>query len=193
MKIGILGGTFDPIHKGHLALAREAKKEFGLDRVFFVPSFIPPTKSVFPHLTPAPYRYRMVELALENETDFEICDEEFKRPDVSYTVDTLEILQSKFPGTQLYLILGGDSFNGLLQWKGIARIRELAGFIVAPREGAQSEAPFTEKVNWIKMPIVPISSSVIRSGISSGNSEVNAFLPKKVEQYIHEMKLYEGD
>jgi nicotinate-nucleotide adenylyltransferase len=193
MKIGILGGTFDPIHEGHLALARQAQKQFCLDKVFFVPASIPPAKTVSRNLTPAPFRYRMVELAIRGEKKFEVSDVELHRPGVSYTVDTLSILRDQYPDAPLYLILGQDSFNEIMKWKEPGRIRELARFLVSRREGANGAAPFQEGVEWLDMPVTPISSSAVREMIRSGKNLERGILPKGVEQYIRRMNFYRGD
>src|SRR3989338_1455725 len=106
MKIGVLGGTFDPIHLGHLMLAGAAKNQYGLDKVVFVPAFIPPNKLNRRDITPAPYRYEMVRLAIQDIPGFEISDIELSRPDISYTVDTLRSFKQQFPDAEFYLIMG---------------------------------------------------------------------------------------
>lgn len=190
MKIGILGGTFDPIHESHLALAREAKNQFQLDKVLFVPALIPPFKTLRPDLTPAPYRYRMVELAIREEPDFEISDVELSRKDVSYTVDTLGILKEKYPNHELFLIMGQDSFSEIPTWKDPEKIRGLAGFLVARREGIKVKDPVEGKVQWIHRLLTPISSSSIREQIRQGKALGEGVLPKSVEQYIQRMNFY---
>lgn len=191
MKIGILGGTFDPIHQGHLALARAAKKQFRLDKVLFIPAFIPPHKTSNRDLTPAPYRYRMVELAIREEPDFEISHAELDRPDISYTVDTLRALQKKYPKAELYLILGTDALRQFPTWHEPDEIRRLAGFLVAHREPEEALGTSEKGLKWIDMPVCPLSSSKIRQEIREGKSPGDA-LPEGVEDYIRRMKLYSG-
>ena len=197
MKIGILGGTFDPIHQGHLVLARTAKKQFQLDKILFVPAFIPPHKTSRRDLTPAPYRYRMVELAIRKEPDFEISHAELDRPDISYTVDTLRALQKKYPGAELFLILGVDALKQFPGWHEPEEIRRLAVFLVAPRDSGEKRSPekgslLERDVKWIDMPICPLSSSKIRQEIREGKAVGDA-LPEGVEAYIRRMKLYSGN
>lgn len=187
-RIGILGGTFDPIHHGHLALAKAAQKQFQLDKVLFVPAFIPPHKTEKTDITPAPYRYRMVEMAVLDEPDFEVSDIEFVRPEISYTADTLRRLKMMYPDADLFLILGEDSLAAISSWKEPEQIFKMAGILAAKRQG--SSAPKAEKVNWIDMPECPLSSSRIRESLRSGKSKTGEFFPANVEQYIKKMKLY---
>lgn len=188
MKTAILGGTFDPIHQGHLALARAANKQFSLDRVIFVPAFIPPHKAGRRDMTPAPYRYRMTELALQGEAGFEISDIEFSRPEISYTVDTLQAFKEKFPEDRFFLILGEDSLAEMSQWKEPGKIREMTELLAAKRPGASAVLPAGAR--WIEMPECPISSSSIRQQIRNGESPGPEILPAPVEKYIRTMNLY---
>ena len=188
MKTGILGGTFDPVHQGHLALARAAARQFALDRVLFIPALIPPHKAARRDMTPAPYRYRMTELAIMGEEKFEISDIEFSRPEISYTADTLHALKEKFPDDEFFLILGEDSLAEMPRWKEPERIKKLAALIAAKRPGA--EASHASGVQWIQMQACPISSSGIREKIRQSGKAGPAVLPPAVEEYIHTMRLY---
>lgn len=187
-RIGILGGTFDPIHHGHLALAKAAQKQFQLDKVLFIPAFIPPHKTDRADITPAPYRYRMVEMAVLEEPGFEVSDIEFTRPEVSYTADTLRLLKMLNPDADLFLILGQDSLAAMPSWKEPEEIFKMAGILAAKRRGSSSVE--FENVSWIDMPESPLSSSRIRESLLSGKSSGEQFFPEKVEQYIKKMKLY---
>lgn len=187
-RIGILGGTFDPIHHGHLSLARAAQKQFQLDKVLFVPAFIPPHKKERADITPAPYRYRMVEMAVLDEPDFEVSDIEYARPEISYTADTLRRLKAMHPDAEFFLILGEDSLVSLPSWKEPEEIFKMAGILAAKRPG--SAAAELKNINWIDMPECPLSSSQIRESLRSGKFEAGDFFPAKVEQYIKKMKLY---
>ncbi len=199
MKIGIFGGTFDPIHQGHLALARAAQKQFGLQKILFVPALIPPHKSSRRDLTPAPYRYRMVEIAIRNEPNFEISDVEFNRPEVSYTVETLRDLKKKYPDDELFLIVGADSLAEMHKWREPDEIQRLAGVLVARRSGvdiaAASQIPSQGgvewPVQWIEMKDCPLSSSQIREMFFRAEALSGDILPEGVEDYILKMKLYE--
>jgi nicotinate-nucleotide adenylyltransferase len=188
MKIGILGGTFDPIHTGHLALAHAAQNQFLLDRVLFVPAFIPPHKAARRDITPAPYRFRMVELALRDEPSFEVSDIELNRPSISYTVDTLRELKKRHPEDEFFLILGEDAFQDFSTWRDPAAIRDLARFLIAPRGAGRDTLPDPE-AQWIEMEECPISSSGIREKIRQ-HTPVSALVPAAAEAYIRRMKLY---
>ena len=189
MKTGILGGTFDPIHQGHLALARAARDQFSLDRVLFVPALIPPHKAARRDMTPAPYRYRMVELAMPGEKGFEISDVEFSRPEISYTADTLHTLKEKYPEDRLFLILGEDSLAEMPRWKEPDKIKELAALLAAKRPGVAAVS-YPDGVQWIQMPACSASSSAIREQIRKGGKAGPGLLPPEVEDYIHKMGLY---
>ena len=190
MKIGILGGTFDPVHRGHLALARAAADQFALDKVLFIPAFIPPHKAGRRDLTPAPYRYRMVELAIRPESQFEVSDIEFSRPDLSYTVDTLRGLKEHYPASEFFLILGADSLAEFSNWQEPDQILGMARILCAARPGVREpeDAPAHEP---IKMPECPIASSQIREKVFRGEP-VRDLLPEGVWDYIERMKLYAG-
>ncbi len=188
MRIGILGGTFDPIHQGHLSLARAAQKQFELAKVLFIPAFIPPHKKDRSDITPAPHRYRMVEMAISEEPDFEISDIEFIRPEISYTVDTLKQLKKAHPGDELFLIMGADSLEGMPSWKEPEEIAKMAGLLAAKRPG--SSASRLKNVSWIDMPECPVSSSEVRNNLTRGTGSCEKVLPVKVEHYIRKMKLY---
>ncbi|HXV28613.1 MAG TPA: nicotinate-nucleotide adenylyltransferase [bacterium] len=190
MKVGILGGTFDPIHQGHLALGRCAQEQLGLDKILFIPAFIPPHKAGRHDLTPAPYRYRMVELAIAGEPAFEISPMELNRPDISYTVDTLRALKKKNPAAELYLILGEDALAEMEDWREPDEIRRLATLLVARREGKNLPFGPSEKKVWLNMPVCPYSSSEIRRLIQD-SKPVSSMLPAGVGDYIREMKLYQ--
>lgn len=191
MKIGILGGTFDPVHEGHLALARHAQKQFQFDKVIFIPAFVPPHKTRQRTLSPAPYRYRMVELAIKNEPRFEISDIEFCRADLSFTVDTLAEMKKRFPKDDLYLILGEDSLAEMGKWKDPDQIKSMvAGLVVAHRPGHPAEQT-QEKVLWVDMPECAISSSEIRRQMTAGTFKNAGVIPAEVERYISSMNLYQ--
>ena len=189
VKIGILGGTFDPIHQGHLLLARAAQKQYQLDKVFFVPALIPPHKTNRRDMTPAPYRYRMVELALKNQPDLEICNIEYDRPEVSYTVDTLRALRKKYPDDDFFLMVGADAALEISQWKEAEEIGRMATVLAANRPGYPMPQ---QKKNFrkIKMSETPLSSSDIRAKLEKGEALGPQVLPEDVETYIHKMNLY---
>lgn len=186
MKIGVLGGTFDPIHQGHLALARSARDHLGLDKVIFIPAFIPPHKNV--PQTPALCRYRMVEMAIADEPSFEISDLEFTRPDISYTADTLKQLKSWFENAEFYLLMGADSFNGFASWKNPDEILRLSRLAVASRP--ETFASALSKAERIPMEELSVSSTEIRRRLARGEDLGAELICPKVMGYIKEMKLY---
>ena len=191
MRIGIFGGTFDPIHEGHLAVARAARDEFRLDNVLFIPAYIPPHKQSL-DLTPSAYRYRMVEFAIRNEPAFEISDVEISRPGVSYTVDTLRGLHRTFPADEFFWILGADTLKDILTWREPMEVMKLTEFLVAPRKGFSAQTfslPPACRAHWIRMREYPFSSSEIRSQIAE-RKPIGHLLPAGVEDYLRRMKLY---
>jgi nicotinate-nucleotide adenylyltransferase len=189
MKIGILGGTFDPIHRGHLQLAQSALAQFSLDKVIFVPSCQPPHKQELLSLTPAADRYEMVRLAVEGEPFLELSDCELMRKGVSYTCDTVDEFEKKYPGSAFFLILGKDAFEGINAWHRSARLKAKAQFLVAKRGTGEVCAPEGARAEWIQMPLCPISASGIREAIKQGRP-VEGHVPPKVLQFIHEHALY---
>ena len=117
MKIGIFGGTFDPIHQGHLGVAEAAYEQFPLDKIYFVPAYSPPHKKEKKFASTPEDRFEMVRLALQDVPYFEVSDLEFERGGTSYTVETLREFKKKNPSSELYLILGSDSYRELDQWR----------------------------------------------------------------------------
>ena len=189
MKIGIFGGTFDPVHQGHLQLAQNARSQFSLDKVIFVPAFQPPHKQTLPSLTSAADRYEMTRLAIAGQPFFEISDCELKRKGVSYTVDTLVEFESQYPGATFFLILGKDAFEGVAYWHRADELKKKVRFLVAQRENLEVPASGGVPAEWIQMPLCPISASGIRTAIKQGKL-VDDDLPPKVLEYIQTNALY---
>lgn len=190
MKIGILGGTFDPIHFGHLQLARNAQLQFSLDKVILVPAYQPPHKQELSSLTSAQDRYEMVRLAIEGEHFLELSDCELQRKGVSYTFDTLREFENKYPGGTFFLILGKDAFENIDAWHRAVDLKKKVRFLVADRGGREAQAPGGARTEWIRMPLCPISASGIRETIKQGGS-VDPYVSSKVLEYIHAHKLYQ--
>ncbi|MEI7751992.1 MAG: nicotinate-nucleotide adenylyltransferase [Candidatus Omnitrophota bacterium] len=192
MKIGILGGTFDPIHRGHMQLAQYARAQFSLDKVIFVPAYQPPHKQKNLSITSAVDRYAMVRLAIEDEPFFEISDCELKRKGASYTFDTLSEFLEKYPKDEFYLILGKDAFEGIDAWQRSAELKQKIRFLVAKRGSGEILAPQGARADWIQMPLCPVSASGIREAIKQGRNVDDAILPK-VLLYIQAHALYRKD
>lgn len=195
-KIGILGGTFDPIHSAHLACANIALNELGLDEVVLVPASISPFKQDR-ELAAFEHRYKMCEMAVDSLPGLEISDIENRRPGVSYTVDTIsELLSGDYEGDELYFIIGSDAFLGLPKWKDSDRIAELVNFAVLMRNEDDSEAvtDVSDSLNartfLLDAPRIDVSSSDIRRAIANGES-VKGSLPEAVYEYIQTESLYD--
>ncbi|MEM7816703.1 MAG: nicotinate (nicotinamide) nucleotide adenylyltransferase [Candidatus Aenigmatarchaeota archaeon] len=185
MKIGILGGTFNPPHIGHLILAKEAKEKLGLEKVFFIPTNIPPHKES--HNVSAIDRFNMVKLAVEDNKDFEVLDLEIKRGGVSYTIDTVRELKKRFSSYDFYLIIGSDLAKEFSSWKYSSELKKEVRIVVAKRK----EYPLRMRNNFIVLDIIHIgiSSSYIRGLIKKGFS-IKYLVPSRVEEYITKHKLY---
>ncbi len=200
-KIGISGGTFDPVHFGHLLAAEYARCEFGLDKVLFVPLGLPPHKN--PDLiTDSESRFEMVQLAVRGNPGFEVSRIELDRPGFTYTVDTLEELRARYgPETRLLYIVGADVVGELLTWKDWARVFSICEFIAVIRPESGREAflrqverlrkEYGAKIHPLDMPPMGISSSLIRSRVREGKS-IRYMVPAAVEEYIYGKGLYRG-
>ena len=215
-KLGILGGTFNPVHYGHLAAAEEIRDRLKLDRVLFIPSFIPPHKHE-EDVPPAVHRMEMVRLAVANNPAFEASDIEIRRGGRSYTVDTIESLQNVYPDAELYFITGLDSFLEIQTWHNWERLLSECRFVVLSRPGygfsslgrldfmkcAREDFPGFDRgvltqsvvrsgsfIIYIEMiPTFDISSTDIRMRMKEGRS-IKYLLPEAVETYIIKNKLY---
>jgi nicotinate-nucleotide adenylyltransferase len=190
MKIGVLGGTFDPIHNAHLLLAEQAREQLGLGRVLFIPAG-DPWRKAFRRVIPAEHRLAMTELAVKDDAGFVVDDCEIKRDGATYTADTLRDLNQRHPKDDLYLLLGEDALADLPFWRDPETIAEEANIVVAPRGGVVlPELPFDpERVIRIKMPYLEVSSTDIRERAKAGHS-LRYLVPDAVAAYIKEHKLY---
>jgi nicotinate-nucleotide adenylyltransferase len=195
---GILGGSFDPVHNGHLHLAASARSELGLERVVFIPAARPPHK-LSRSLVPAEDRLNMLRLAAGDIDYLHIDDTEILRGGVSYTFETLSHLRDARPDVELYFIIGGDSLAELATWKRIDLIAGLVTFAVLRRSGPASPAPPPELAQALEgaefravhlaAPPIPVSSTAIRERIRRGES-VKDLVPPAVEEYIQSRGLY---
>lgn len=194
MRIGIFGGTFDPIHNAHLLLAETAQREYRLDLVIFVPCHQQPLKDDRPMASDG-NRLRMLELALENRDDWRISDLEIRRGGTSYTFDTLiEIRRSMGEEHEYFLLIGGDSGREFDQWYRAEEIAEMAQVVVAPRDGfSLDECPerFRERFQIVHMPRSDISATQVRSRLTR-DEDIEGLVPEKVRDYIERRRLYRG-
>jgi nicotinate-nucleotide adenylyltransferase len=197
VRLGILGGTFDPIHYAHLAIAEEARTQQALEPVIFVPAGQPPHKPDMA-ITPPHHRLAMLELALASNPHFIISRVDLERPGPCYTVDTLVLLREQWgPDAELHFIIGADSLREMHTWYQPRRIVDLARLVVAPRPGTSldlagltSSLPgLPDRVDIIQVPLLEISGTTLRQRVRARRS-VKYYLPEEVEAYILRHGLY---
>jgi nicotinate-nucleotide adenylyltransferase len=196
MRVGVLGGTFDPVHRGHLALAGAARDELGLGEVLFVPAG-QPWRKAGRIVAPAGDRLAMLRLALEGEAVFRVETLEVDRHGPSYTADTLEALRAARPEDELFFIVGEDALADLPNWVRPERILELATLAVARRAGVRPMAGeglpgLRERAVWLKMPLVRVSATEIRERVRRGEP-IDGMVPPAVAAYIREQGLYRDE
>lgn len=198
-RVGILGGTFDPIHNGHLYIASEALEILNLDHIIFMPSGNPPHK-ISKEKTDGKIRYNLVHKAIKNYEKFTIDSYEIDKNGLSYTFETLEHLKERFgDGTELFFITGADCLIDIYKWKNIERIFESANLVVFNRPGydmnklfenkKKVEGEFNTNIIFLPLLMLDISSTYIRDKIKEGR-HVDFFLPENVYEYIKELNLY---
>lgn len=198
MRLGILGGSFDPVHLGHLILAETCRERCRLDEVWFIPAGRPPHKTDR-ELASAKCRFEMLDLALAGIPEFQICRLELDKQTTSYTVETLEQLAAEDPERELFLLLGADSLRDFPGWKEPLRILELAT-VVAVNRGKELPPDLEEieqklgtsvldRIQTVTMPGIDLSATDIRHRVRSGHS-VRFQIPKAVEVYIREHEVY---
>ncbi len=196
MNVGVLGGTFDPIHIGHLVIAEEARTKLGLSEVLFVPAGQPWLKQDR-DITPAVHRVEMVRRAIADNPQFKLYTLEVDRPGPSYTVDTLTMLQKQLGSkASLFFIIGRDTLAELPLWKEPQEVMQLCKLVVPPRIGsrdlrhlAKAIPGLLDKVIQLDMPVIGISSSGIRQRIAQG-LPIRYLVPPEVEKYITEQRIY---
>ena len=189
MKLGIFGGSFDPVHLGHLLVAQAALEELGLDRLFFIPAAQSPFK---PENQPASAvaRLQLLRLALAGKSNCGVDDQEIRRGGVSYTVDTLRDYARRFPGAQLFCLIGADNVSKLNDWRAAAELARLAEFVAIPRPGGAAAVfppPFRGRL--LRGFPFAVSSSEIRARVRSGLTIENV-VPPAVAEAIRNAKLY---
>ncbi|MDZ4655310.1 MAG: nicotinate-nucleotide adenylyltransferase [Coriobacteriia bacterium] len=197
LRLGIMGGTFDPIHYGHLVAAEEALVQFNLDRVVFMPTGVPVRKT-HRSVTAAEHRYLMTVVATASNPDFEVSRMEVDRPGLTYTVDTVLALRAEYGhSAELYFITGADAIWEILTWKDSERLTDVCTFIAATRPGydlsrfEQAEVAKHINMEFMEVPALAISSTDIRERIAS-RRPVRYLLPEAVATYIAKNDLY-GD
>jgi nicotinate-nucleotide adenylyltransferase len=184
MKIGVYGGTFDPIHNGHLIMARDAVEKLGLDEIVFIPNAVPPHRSGH---KPAPDKARldMVLAAIKEEAGFKADDIELRRGGFSYTIETVLALKEKYPaGTEICFLIGGDNVQELHTWRRIDELKRLVTFVVLGR-GDHDAEHFTMKLDRR----VDISATEIRERVAKGQS-IRYLVPDAVQEIIASHHLY---
>ena len=196
-RLGIMGGTFDPVHFGHLVTAEEALVQFNLDRVLFMPTGRPARKTDR-EVTSAEHRYLMTVIATAANPDFDVSRMEIDRSGLSYTVDTLLALREKYgPQTELFFITGADAVWEIVTWKDAERFKGLATFIAATRPGYDLDAARTEHaeelaaldIEFIEVPALAISSTDIRARVME-RRPIRYLMPEAVTSYINKYRLY---
>ena len=191
MKIGLLGGTFNPIHNAHLILTEYIREECKLDRVIFIPAYLPPHKDS-ESIPDFQHRLSMAELAVLSNSHFEVSKIESNLTGPSYTINTLRALYSDSKSDQFSLILGSDTFLHLGTWAECDVLADYANFIVIPRAGYppnDAESRFKNNATIVQAPLIEISSSRIRDYVQVGRS-IRYLVPEEVEAYISEHQLY---
>jgi len=187
-RIGIIGGTFDPVHNGHLYLARKMLSILHLDKIFFVPSYLPPHKKDI-KIIPARHRLNMVKLAIRNNKRFEVSNIEIKRKGTSYSVITLKYFRRIYgPRAEIFFIAGSDLLSELHKWKDLKKIFELCRFVVVERPGFKIKKTFKNLIIK-RIDAMDISATQIRRMLKKGE-DVKGLLPPEVIRYINRHHLY---
>ncbi len=191
-RLGVFGGSFDPIHLGHVLAADDVRRQLRLDRVLFIPACRPPHKRG--PLAPCRHRLEMARRAIAGEPGFELCPVEESRPGPSYTVDTLGALQSLYPGAALYLIVGSDQYRDVASWHRPDLLTRLARVVVMSRPGVERPILFPghdpKRVLFRSIIPVGISAAAVRARLAKGRS-VRYMLPVRVSEYVKRHRLYQ--
>ena len=200
MRIGIFGGTFDPVHMGHLILAEQCRDQAQLDEVRFLPSYRPPHKAE-QAVTRFEHRCDMIELATAGHPAFKLDRIEKELPPPSYTANTLAELHRRHPGNEFFLLMGSDGLPDLPGWYEPVRVVEQAGLVVVPRPGVmlwtaerlaaalKLPDPSALRLRFVACPMIEIASRELRRAMADGMS-IRYMVPRAVEEYIRDRKLY---
>jgi nicotinate-nucleotide adenylyltransferase len=195
MRLGLYGGTFDPIHLGHLILAEQCREACGLDRLWLIATGSPPHKPG--GRTPVGHRLEMVKIAIAGHPAFAASDIEAKRPGPHYSVETLEAIRQDHPDDELFFLIGADSLADLPTWREPERIAQIATIVVVNRPGIEEAdpsrlpdfGPGSHPLAWVSIPPVGIASSDLRRRLAEGRS-IRYMVPRGVEAYIEAHGLY---
>ena len=199
MKIGILGGTFSPIHDGHLRLAKTYQQELGLEKMLLIPTYQPPHKESR-ELAGAEHRLEMCRLACKEDPRYKVCDLEIRRGGKSYTADTLRELSRLYPENRWVLLMGEDMFLTMQTWREPEKIWQMADICAAPRssEGMPRLAAYAQELEkqggrtvLEDVEYLPVSSTMVRGAVKRRES-IGGLVPAAVAEYIHQHHLYEG-
>ena len=187
MKIGLMGGTFDPPHIGHLLIAEQAKEQLRLDAVWFLPANVPPHKAA--NVTSAAQRLQLVEAAVQANDAFSVSTIEFERQEKSYTLETVLELKKRYPTDEFVFLLGADSLASLETWYQAERLFKAIQFGAVARPGSRYLIPSGAQVTAVDLPLLEVSSTDIRKRVARGKS-IRYFVPETVRQLIEEWGLY---
>ncbi|KRL38617.1 nicotinate-nucleotide adenylyltransferase (Deamido-NAD(+) pyrophosphorylase) [Liquorilactobacillus uvarum DSM 19971] len=185
-RIGILGGTFNPPHMGHLIIAEQVADQLGLERILFMPDAKPPHVDHKGSID-AIERERMVALSIEGNALFQMEECELERGGISYTYDSVKFLKKCHPDYELYFIIGGDMVAYLPKWHKIDQLVKMVHFVGVAREGYPQNSPYP--ITWVDIPLINISSTLIRQKLSQ-HCSIKYLVPAAVEKYIYERGLY---
>ena len=194
MKFGIFGGTFDPVHNGHLIVAEYVRESISLDRILFVPTLITPNKRDA-GIASARDRFAMLREGVKANPFFEVSGAEIERGGISYTVDTLRFLKEKHPADSLFLLVGADNLAEFPTWKEPAEILRCASVVAITRPGfpaAANETALTRGFISCRVPAIEVSATEIRRRIRHG-LPISYLVPPAVEKYIGRHRLYRGE
>lgn len=192
-RIAFFGGSFDPVHLGHLQMARAAANHLRLHRVTFVPASRNPLKDEAP-LAAAPHRLEMLRLAIQDDRAFSTWDGEIARAGPSYTLQSVEHLERVYPNSHLFWIIGTDQIPGLCRWRSMDKLVQKVGFILVRRPGHETMWPGIPGLVLypVDNPVSPVSATEVRSKCRAGQS-ISGLVPPAVEAYIHRNGLYNAD